>query len=538
MARAGMKRIGRWAAGAVLGALVGASCSGGSDAERAGAGTGTPGSGGTAGGAAAEPGDPGPARAPGETIFAANSGDAGQQSLGGIAADAAGNTYVVGNEFPVGIVTFDPTTGQRVFGPTEGSANDAFVVKYDGAGSARWVQPFAPTGDSFANLTSVAVQPSTGAEILAGWVSGSVTVGSDTLTSGTNPLGFPARNLWLTALDSAGYVVWSRLFPSSFDAYPDQVFVTASGDIEVVGRSVDNATVGGGPLCCRNSQFGTNTFIARYGVKGDPIWSVVVTGEFNLFGSGADPAGDVVVGGSLTGTMGFAGESFTVTAPPPSSGLLQVDGVVLRLTPAGQKDWIKIYGGPDSASTAASLDAAGNVIVFGQFNGTLDLGNGRTLTATVTDPLQTTGFLAKLAPDGTAQWARAFPSNGFDNVTTQIVATDAAGNVAFGGTTAGGLDVGGGTPVLPAGSTGDVVAKYGPDGTFLWSRGFAVATSNDASRRIGLSFDGAGDLSFSGEFDNTVDFGTGPLTAPGQTHTGGSAFPKVPDNVFTTKLAP
>jgi hypothetical protein len=237
--------------------------------------------------------------------------------------------------------------------------------------------------------------------------------------------------------------------------------------------------------------------------------------------------------------MSFAGETFTVSpSPPSSSGLLPSDGVIVRLTPAGQKQWIKIYGGPGSASTAAALDGSGNVIVYGQFNGTLDLGNGQQLTATVTDPLETTGFLAKLAPDGTTQWSRAFPSTGFNNVTTQMVATDAAGNIAMAGTTAGGIDVGGGTPVLPAGSTGDIVATYGPDGTFRWSRGFEVTTSNDASRRIGLAFDGAANLSFSGEFDNTVDFGTGPLTAPGQTHTGGSAFPKVPDNVFTVKLAP
>lgn len=537
MGKAAVRRILRWVGGAALAAVVGAGCSGGADTQRAGAGTGLPGSGGTAAGAAGSA-DPGPARAPGATIFAVSYGDEGQQSLGAIAADTAGNTYVVGNELPVGVVTFD-ATGQRVFGPLEGSANDSFVVKYDGAGSARWVQPFAPGATSFVNLTAVAVQPTTGAEILAGWVSGSVTAGNQTLTSGTNPqFSGPSRNLWLTALDSAGYVVWSRIFVSPFDAYPDRVFVTASGDIEVVGRSVDNATVGGPPLCCRNSPFGTNTFIARYGVTGDPIWSVVVTGDFNLFGSGADPAGDVVVGGSLTGTMAFAGESFMVTAAPPSSGLLQSDGVILRLTPAGQKDWVKIYGGPGFASTAASLDAAGNVIVYGQFNGTLDPGNGQQLTATTTDPLETTGFLGKLGPDGTAEWARAFPSSGFDNVTTQIVAADPAGNIAFGGTTAGGLDVGSGTPVLPAGSSGDVVAKYGPDGRFLWSRGYAVDTSNDASRRIGLAFDGAGALSFSGELDDTVDFGTGPLTAPGQTHTGGSAFPKVPDNIFTTKLAP
>jgi hypothetical protein len=45
-------------------------------------------------------------------------------------------------------------------------------------------------------------------------------------------------------------------------------------------------------------------------------------------------------------------------------------------------------------------------------------------------------------------------------------------------------------------------------------------------------------LVFSGDFDNTVDFGTGPLTVPDQRVRRGSGPELVADSVFTLLLAP
>jgi hypothetical protein len=175
--------------------------------------------------------------------------------------------------------------------------------------------------------------------------------------------------------------------------------------------------------------------------------------------------------------------------------------------------------------------------VYGQFSDTLDLGNGQVLNLAPSPSQTTEGFLAKLAPDGTAQWARALPVSGLDRIVPASVATDAAGDIAFASTTTGGLDFPGASPSLPAGSPGDVVAFYDPSGSLRWSRSFPVTTSPVGSGRLGLSFDGAGNLSFAGYFDNTVDFGTGPLTAPGLPSSPGAAVPAVPDNIFLVKLA-
>jgi hypothetical protein len=537
--------MGNWKLALLASGICGAlgACGDGTDGRRGASAAGgqpmTDGAGGAPGTVAPPPGG-GASLPPGSTIFAVSYGDEGQQTFGGMTTDGAGDVYAAGVETPENIVTLGPTG--RQFGPVEGTMKGAFVVKYGPTGELLWRQPFPFDGDNFINLVGVALQPSTGAVILAGWVNGSVTLDDGTtLTSGTDPrFGLPTHNVVLIALDTAGYLVWSRLYPSPFTAEPDGVFVAANGDIELVGRVADNGTVGGGPICCLNTPFGLNSFAARYAPRGEPIWSVGITGgEFSLMGAGGAPDGGLVVGGSVSGTFTFDGQTFSGGMDLPDLGLFVSAGVVLRIKPDGHLDWSRVYqGAPRSTSrVGAAFDAATNVILYGQFNETLDLGNGVTIDAPADEPLKTAGFLAKLAPDGTAQWAHQFAFADFDTVEGRAVAADAAGNIALGGTTAGGLSLGGPAP-LPAGTSGDFIAKFTAAGAWVWDRGFAVTTSDDASRRIGVGFDQTGAASMAGEFDNTVDFGTGPLTAPGQTHSGGSALPRVPDNLFLLRLAP
>ena len=289
----------------------------------------------------------------------------------------------------------------------------------------------------------------------------------------------------LLAIDIAGNLVWSRIYSSPSFVEPDRVFVTAAGDIEVVGLATDNATVGGPPICCRNSEFGTNTFLARYSPTGDHIWTAAITGgEFFFRGAGADADGGLVVGGGLIGTMTYDGQTFTGGGDIFEQGLRFSAGIVLRTDPQGHLRWIRVYQGPDQSTSQfnPSLDAAGNVVMSGQFEGTLNLGNQLVLEHSGASVLQSTGVLAKLAPDGGALWAHQFPAQGFDFVDGRAIAADPAGNIVLAGVTGGGLSLGGPPPV-PAGISGHFVAKYNPDGGWLWDRGFIVETGNEGAGR-------------------------------------------------------
>jgi hypothetical protein len=495
---------------------------------------GAPGAGGAGGGPPTAPGASGsdPAPAPGSTLFAENYGDEGEQFVGGIATDAKGNIYVAGNEMPVNIAQPSTFTGPL---PMQGTANGVFLLQYSSSGELMWRQPFSVSGDNALEFDDVAVQPTTGAEIVVGTLRGSATIGGQTLTSSNDPrFGNPVADLWLTAIDSAGYLVWTVLIPSPAMVFPKRVFVAANGDVLVVGSVVDNGSVGGAPLCC--GTFAGPSFAARFSPTGTPIWSTPITGDFDAFGSGSDPDGGLVIGGAVSGSAAVDGQTFTSAGTVPGSGVPD-NGVVIRLDPQGHPSWIRSFPGATQGFSfvGATLDPSRNAIVYGQFEGTVDFGNGHTLTGSANFEAFD-GLLAKLSPDGTTVWVDQL-AGGFDQSFSMSAATDAAGNIALAaGVPTGGVDLGG-APPLPLGTSGHFVARFDPAGQLAWSRGFATQLGEGGPVVSALSFAPAG-LAFSSDFDNTVDFGTGPLTAPGQPVRRGSGPELVADNVFTLLLAP
>jgi hypothetical protein len=509
---------------AIVGAGAGTGCGGSTDMSRQGAGTGTTGTGGgnpTAGGQGGPSGAVDPAAAPGSTLFAQQYGDDQQQTLNGLAVDAAGNTYVVGTETPQGI-------------------QSAFVLQYDATGELRWRQPFVPDADfSYAQVAAVAVQPTTGAVILAGFLAGNMTAEGTRVSSTIDPLRGRIPNLWLTALDKAGYLVWTKVFSSPASVFPTQVFVTGSGDIEVIGTTLDNATVGGGPLCCTGPDLGESTFVARFSPTGDHLWSRAFGGRFFLAGGDTDAAGGLVIGGSISGTATFDGQTFVSGGSTPDGGFV-INGQVFRLDPDGHNVWAETMQASQQIFPGARLAPGGDVILFGSFRGDVDLGNGQHLSfAPPLDYLQG-AFLAELNPDGAAQWARALPPVGTAFVDTGNLAIDAAGNLVFAGRTENGGASLAGVAGQDDTGIGDFIAKYAPDGSYLWSRAFAVQIGEGGPPLVAGPIDPSGDVSAAGNFDNTVDFGTGPLTAPGVlTLPGrGAPAPHIPDNVFVLRLAP
>jgi hypothetical protein len=476
-----------------------------------------------------------PAATPGSTLFAVTYGNTNVETLGGLAADAAGNFYVGGFE------SAPPTsTGQ--------SATDLFILKYSSAGVLLWKQPIPFDISNPLSLEGLVVQPTTGAVIVAGSFNGTAAIEGKTMTSGTQPLSpgatvaSPATNVFLAAYDSAGYFLWSRSFASNASVSVNQVFAAANGDIELMGVGDNNAMVGGGPLCCRAGEFnGPITYVARYSPAGDPIWSNAIGGEFfsDLLGADADADGGMVVGGAVHGTLTYQGESFSGGGSQPDGSSVDV-GAVLRIDGQGRKRWIKVYPAAGAHTRlGAGLDAAENVILYGNFADTFDLGNGVSLTATAGDGLSFAqpALLAKLDPSGTALWAQQFPASGPDEVFPDVVATDADGNIALAGETSGSLGVGG-PALLPPDTRGEFVAKYSPDGSFLWSRGFPIEHGFASASRRHLSFDPQGELGFAGSFHNTVDFGTGPITVPGERREARGGAPLPPDDLFLLKLAP
>jgi hypothetical protein len=100
--------------------------------------------------------------------------------------------------------------------------------------------------------------------------------------------------------------------------------------------------------------------------------------------------------------------------------------------------------------------------------------------------------VAKYDPQGTHLWSRGFSSN--ENQRGTAIAVDASQNIVVAGSNTGRVDLDGG-PIVAVDEGDAFVVKLGPAGNHIWSRGLD-AMSDDEVRSIAV--DGAGAVVLAG----------------------------------------
>lgn len=244
----------------------------------------------------------------------------------GAAADGAGGVYVCG------------TTLGSLGGPSAGDY-DAWVARYDAAGSQLWVRQLGGAG-----LESASAAASGGA--------GGVIVGGLTASS----LGGPFAGIvdaFVARYDAAGGLSWVRQLGTNAN---DQVLAAASdgaGGAFVAG--VTHGNLGGA-----HAGLG-DAWLARYDGGGVALWirQLGTPQRDDAAALAADGAGGAYVAGKTGGALGG-----------PTSG--PDDAWLARYDSAGSSLWIDQLGtaASDLASFAAS-DGAGGAFVGGLTAGAL-----------------------------------------------------------------------------------------------------------------------------------------------------------------------
>ncbi|UCE03546.1 MAG: hypothetical protein JSW67_04980 [Candidatus Latescibacterota bacterium] len=228
------------------------------------------------------------------------------------------------------------------------------------------------------------------------------------------------------------------------------------------------------------------------------VWSQVFGGTSSDAGysCAVDGAGNVLVTGYFTDAADFGGSSLSANGR----------GVFLAKYAAdGAHTWSQGFGLVSGAEArAVSADGEGNVAISGFYDETIAFGGG---------PLTSTSqsvdvFVARFDSNGTHSWSKSFGDARRDE--GGGVAADASGNVYVSGYFDGSVDFGGGAFL---GFDDIFVAKYDPTGTHVWSKHLGVSTFSDRGRM--LSLDPSGNPAVTGLFQETVDFGGGPVMSAG-----------------------
>lgn len=298
------------------------------------------------------------------------------------------------------------------------------------------------------------------------------------------------------AFGSARPPKWSRRFGALNDDVGRAVAADGSGNVVVAGSFTGAVDFGGSPLAPGG---GRDAFVAAYDAAGRHRWSRAIgrAGSEAVTSVAVGPNGDVVVGGYFTGTVDLgAGTS-------AAAGF--VDAFVVRYGADGTYRSSRAIGGPGfDAVTAVAVDASGDAVVAGVFEGTVDAGSGDLWSAGSRD-----GFVAKYAPNGTAVFTRRF--GGAAEEWPEGVAAGPGGAIAVAGRFAGVSDFGL-MPVASGGQTDAFLLRLTPAGAPVWSRNFGGAGADSA---VGVAFDAAGEAVVAGYFAGSADFGGGAMAAAG-----------------------
>jgi len=504
------------------------------------------------------------------------SGPSGVQLLGGLAADTDGGVYIGGTFYDTAAVAGSSLTAGSPSTP------EAFVAKLGSGGVVQWATQL--DADQGASVNDLKLDGA-GGVYAGGNFTGTTSfdpAGRGRLISGQGSDGFVAK---LTA--SAGSYQYAVKGGGSGVTTVTAIAVSAPDVVQATGSYASPGTFGGttlGGAGLYNSYLGTVSAVAA------PVGGRLGFG--NTFGLGAfafdtlatavDSAGSIYITGGFRLTANF-NPNGTGGGSTYTSGSHK-DIYLAKYNQDGSIAWVKDFtgsSGKTSKGTALALDSAGNIIMGGQFSGSIDLG-GRTITAPgdATDGLITkfdtngnllwykqfdngateivngldvdaanniyatgnfygngnfglpaalpgsgggiNGFALKLDASGNSAWAADL--GGYGSVQGKKITFDrATGSVDVAGTFNGGINVGGISLPQPSGSTlSDYVAQFNAStGSAKWVDGLGGASFVQSG---GLAVDGSGNVFAGGTFTGTASFGSIYLSVPASSGDSPSGF--------------
>jgi len=186
------------------------------------------------------------------------------------------------------------------------------------------------------------------------------------------------------------------------------------------------------------------------------------------------------------------------------------DFFIIKFDPQGLPIWAKRIGANlDEFANGVAVDSQNNIIVTGDFAGTVNFG-GVTLTAvTPIFGLAPDGFVAKYSPAGNLIWAKRFGGNLGDSGSAIVI--DSSDNVFIASTFSSTNADYGPFNLAAIGGSDIGLCKISADGVFTWAKRYG-GPNNDSARAI--AFRGT-DLFVSGQYFGTTDLGGGPRANAG-----------------------
>lgn len=381
---------------------------------------------------------------------------------------------------------------------TSAGQGDIFIHKSSSDGTFLWAkriggassdQGFAVSCDSLGNI------------LLSGQFEGTVDFdpGPDT-TELTSNGGY---DVFICKLDPDGNFIWAGHMGGSTNDYGHDLAMDNAGNILLAGEFRGTADMDPGTGVDNLISSGqADAFLVKLDANGGLIWARGFGGNRPEHGYGvsADLDGNTYLTGDFIGAADFDPGAGTFELTPVDL----YDGFVVKLDSSGSFAWATQFGGnAQDRGYAVATDTAGNVLVTGVFEDTIDVDAGPAVEELISNGSSDV-IVLKLEPTGELIWARSF--GGGQDDTGESIVTDVDGNIFAAGGYKGILDLDPGPDSVFSPSYGgsDIfLHKLGPDGEFVWASTFG-ALNEDWANDVHLTSDGR--LLATGRFQGMVDF--------------------------------
>ncbi|MEZ6048626.1 MAG: hypothetical protein R3C11_24225 [Planctomycetaceae bacterium] len=426
--------------------------------------------------------------------FGGNNYDSAQQ----LATDAAGNLYTIG--YFVNQVDFDP--GPGTYNLDSPGSYGIFLSKFDVNGDFVWAQKI---GFDYA-MTFISLDVDSNGNIFTtGWYDSTIDFDPGPNVFQMSPKGL--EDVFVTKYDSDGNFLWAKSIGGNSTERSYILRTDSDGNAYIGGRFRSTTDFDPGAAEHKlTSQGDSDIFLMKLDADGNFVWAnrTGAFGNDRIYHLEVDNSGNVFYTGRFYGTVDFdpSGNTYSLNA----SG--QSDVFVAKVDSAGNFGWARHFTGTgENDGEGIAVDANGNVLVAGYFEGTVDFDPGAG-----TYPLTSHGdydtFTVKLDPSGDFIWARHFGGAGRDE--NGNVEVDAAGNVYSYGTFLGIVDFDptSGTFELNSGADRDRhIWALDKDGYFLYA---TQVIDDNAARLEQTLLTQNGDFLVAGAFSGNPDFDPGP----------------------------
>ena len=398
--------------------------------------------------------------------------------------------------------TADFDAGPGIYTMSSNGDQDLFITEYDSAGNFHWAKHLGGLlGDQVREMKLDKL----GNIVLMGMYQGTMDMDPGPGVVNATAVGSDA---FVIKLDNNGNYIWSKQW---------QVYSINTMDIDVNNNILMGGDFGGpadfdpgpGVYTLTGGNLYADLFIFKIDENGNFKWAKQMPNQGNAslqeLSMDTDAKGAVYMGGNFTASMDFDPGTGTAILNSNSGD----DAFLVKLDSNGVFSWVKQFGGVGTDKIwSVKIDNAENVLLTGQYNGTVDFDPG-TSVFNLTNATNRGCFIVKLSNTGNLIFAKTFSGEAFG----ECITFDSGNNIYLSGGFYNTVDFDPG-PAVHSLTEGNIfITKLNEAGDYIWAAQFQNAILGSyESIYVTIQVDVLKNIYYTGIFPFAVDFDPGPGT--------------------------